>query len=557
MSQLLDLVPRSDAMAFGRAVSPPASPAVLMRSAERAEIDPEAAELVARARRGGASLDEVLRSQLEAALGVRLDDVRVHADAEADAAARALGAQAFAIGDDVFFREGAYAPQRQEGQRLIAHEVAHTVQARCATAPADGAISQPGDSIERDADAFADAFIGSVGIGAHTDADAAGSANRPGARADTVGSDIVSGERQDALGTGEGSAPGAHGLAHAVLQPRTGQPASTIQRQTGPQTFSVPEAEFANRIREGIALISGRVVGGDTLSETMRPILEAALPQATFRDSAGTVHGGGPVQMPHPGLPGTTISLQFIFDDAIGDTRAGSFQPTGTTQGTITLFMRNIPDRNEASLTIFHEASHMMAWLIRQPGSQIAGPHRAIEVLNRVDRATVREIGILAPHLSALAQSIAARRAPGAAMPITPAAVEQVARFLVEEVHVRAVTEIFRLGLDRQVSMAPHGPLATIGALTSPNNIAWTDIDMGRYLFIHAQSPLFTTGDQAQLDSLDLSTFHMVGDILRDVFRSVVTQGFQHPETLHIPRATDVYTPPPFEPPPFRRLPLP
>jgi hypothetical protein len=162
----LAMPPHRGTVAPGRMTRSAALPAAVMRSAERAEIDPEAAELVARARRGGAPLDDVLRPQLEAALGARLDGVRVHTGADADAAARALGARAFAIGDDVFFRDGAYDPQRRDGQRLIAHEVAHTVQARGATTPTGGAttVSQPDDAPEREADAFADAFVHSVGI---------------------------------------------------------------------------------------------------------------------------------------------------------------------------------------------------------------------------------------------------------------------------------------------------------------------------------------------------------------------------------------------------------
>jgi len=145
----------------GRHQGPAAFPAPVMRSAERTGIDPDAADLVARALRGGVPLDEVLRSKLEAALGVGLDGVRVHTGADADAAARALGARAFALGNDVVFRDGAYDPQRRDGQRLIAHEVAHTVQARGAAAPTGGAtaVSQPCDAPEREADAFADAFI--------------------------------------------------------------------------------------------------------------------------------------------------------------------------------------------------------------------------------------------------------------------------------------------------------------------------------------------------------------------------------------------------------------
>ena len=140
-------------------------PVAVMRSAERPEVDPEAADLLARARRGGAPLDSVLRPLLEVALGTRLDGVRVHTGPDADAAANALGARAFAVGDDVVFRDGAYEPRARDGQRLIAHEVAHTVQARGATAPTGGAttVSQAGDPLEREADAFAEAFVRDIG----------------------------------------------------------------------------------------------------------------------------------------------------------------------------------------------------------------------------------------------------------------------------------------------------------------------------------------------------------------------------------------------------------
>jgi len=156
---------KAEAGAPGRMTWSSALPALVMRSAEHPGIDPAAIELVARARRGGMPLESVLKSRLEAALGARLDGVRVHTGSDADAAARALGARAFAIGNDVVFRDGAYDPQQRDGQRLIAHEIAHTVQAHGATTPSEGAatVSHPDDAIEREADLFADAFVQSSG----------------------------------------------------------------------------------------------------------------------------------------------------------------------------------------------------------------------------------------------------------------------------------------------------------------------------------------------------------------------------------------------------------
>jgi len=160
-------LPDPDPMALERETNSPALPAVVMRSAEHSKIDPEAAELVKRAHRGGTPLDDALRSQLEAVLDTNLDAVRVHTDTDADAAARALGARAFALGDDVFFRDGAYDPRQSDGQWLIAHEVTHTVQARGVAASVDNEtkVSQPGDPLEREADGFADEFVRNVGRG--------------------------------------------------------------------------------------------------------------------------------------------------------------------------------------------------------------------------------------------------------------------------------------------------------------------------------------------------------------------------------------------------------
>jgi uncharacterized protein DUF4157/HNH/ENDO VII superfamily nuclease len=69
-----------------------------------------------------------LREWLERFTGHDLSDVRIRADRHAAAAAERHGAEAFTQGKDIFFAAGAYAPGSREGARLVAHEVAHTVQ---------------------------------------------------------------------------------------------------------------------------------------------------------------------------------------------------------------------------------------------------------------------------------------------------------------------------------------------------------------------------------------------------------------------------------------------
>lgn len=63
--------------------------------------------------------------------------MRVHRDAPAAASARAVKAKAFTVGHDVVFGAGQYAPESAQGQRLLAHELVHTIQqSRGGEAPA-------------------------------------------------------------------------------------------------------------------------------------------------------------------------------------------------------------------------------------------------------------------------------------------------------------------------------------------------------------------------------------------------------------------------------------
>jgi hypothetical protein len=52
----------------------------------------------------------------------------VHTDQEADTLSRSLSARAFTTGNDIFFKQGEYNPDSTAGQKLITHELAHTIQ---------------------------------------------------------------------------------------------------------------------------------------------------------------------------------------------------------------------------------------------------------------------------------------------------------------------------------------------------------------------------------------------------------------------------------------------
>ena len=77
---------------------------------------------------GGRSLDGQSRARLEQGFGTDLGGVRVHTGTDAAGIARQIHAKAFTHGSDVYFGEGEYRPGTPDGDRVIAHEVAHTVQ---------------------------------------------------------------------------------------------------------------------------------------------------------------------------------------------------------------------------------------------------------------------------------------------------------------------------------------------------------------------------------------------------------------------------------------------
>jgi hypothetical protein len=91
-------------------------------------VDGETAERIVRAGRGGSPLAAPVRSQMEAAFGTDLGRVRVHCGPEVADLNDRIGAQAFTMGSQVFFRDGLPDVARPAGRHLLAHELAHTVQ---------------------------------------------------------------------------------------------------------------------------------------------------------------------------------------------------------------------------------------------------------------------------------------------------------------------------------------------------------------------------------------------------------------------------------------------
>jgi hypothetical protein len=113
---------------------------------------------------GGRAPPLALRSRIEVATHVDLSGVRIHTGSNSQQAARMLNARAFTIGGDIHFGQGQYRPGNEEADRLIAHEIVHTIQQGAGAngvMPTTLEVSEPGDAAEVEADTIADAITGS------------------------------------------------------------------------------------------------------------------------------------------------------------------------------------------------------------------------------------------------------------------------------------------------------------------------------------------------------------------------------------------------------------
>ena len=79
---------------------------------------------------GGSSLEPAFRREAEQRFGQDLTGVRVHTDPDAARSAEALNAEAYTCGNHIAFAQGRYRPGSDDGQQVLAHELAHVVQQR-------------------------------------------------------------------------------------------------------------------------------------------------------------------------------------------------------------------------------------------------------------------------------------------------------------------------------------------------------------------------------------------------------------------------------------------
>jgi hypothetical protein len=134
-------------------------------AADRQSPAPAPAQVRQVVGRSGQPLDGSVRAAAEPRFVHDFSRVRVHADEQAGASARALGAAAYTVGPHIAFGRGRYAPHSTAGRALLFHELAHVVQqdGRSASGPLSiGPVDHAG---ERQASAAADAAARGVRVG--------------------------------------------------------------------------------------------------------------------------------------------------------------------------------------------------------------------------------------------------------------------------------------------------------------------------------------------------------------------------------------------------------
>lgn len=83
---------------------------------------------ISNSRGGGNLMSDGTRGFMENRFGADFSTVRIHTDNNAKQLSNKLNAQAFTIGNDIYFNEGKYNTNSNQGKHLLAHELTHTLQ---------------------------------------------------------------------------------------------------------------------------------------------------------------------------------------------------------------------------------------------------------------------------------------------------------------------------------------------------------------------------------------------------------------------------------------------
>jgi uncharacterized protein DUF4157 len=109
-----------------RSTAPPTGTTVVGR--EGGTLDAQTGAAIASRKGGGRPLEDGVRRRMESAFSQSFSGVRIHDDEGAARLSSSISASAFTTGKDIFFGRHQYAPGSASGDRVLAHELAHTLQ---------------------------------------------------------------------------------------------------------------------------------------------------------------------------------------------------------------------------------------------------------------------------------------------------------------------------------------------------------------------------------------------------------------------------------------------
>lgn len=103
----------------------------------------------------GQNISGGTRSKMEGAFGSSFSDVQIHTDSSAAQLSQEMNARAFTVGNHIAFASGEHQPGTIEGDALLAHELAHTLQQKDGEASGAQMKGAEYNELETDADNMA------------------------------------------------------------------------------------------------------------------------------------------------------------------------------------------------------------------------------------------------------------------------------------------------------------------------------------------------------------------------------------------------------------------
>lgn len=242
-------------------------------------------------------------ARMEQAYGQRFDDVEIHADsAEVPA-----GQQAFARGRHIYFERGAFEPESEHGEHVIAHELAHVAQQ---SQPA-GDDGRPASRAALEADAHQATLAALAG------------------RAATVS---LFAPPRAALGFSDGKPPQHPASAHGSA----GRPPAQSARGSTPASSGAPHAPAGTRAPTSAG--SGGASARSGATPAARPAASyaaASIPPAAAPHRGANADGLLIPEAPSTLTPGAVGRLQTIHTNNQGVATATTTLPSGEQQTSV------------------------------------------------------------------------------------------------------------------------------------------------------------------------------------------------------------------------------